>query len=219
MLHGFRYPLSARDLLEFCHPDESSPFHRPFRHSGGVVAANGFLAILCHRGYWLDSDYDEAPPEAAQRLAAFDFQQVAAFQPADWFPMDGIETAIRSAIGYLSPWLGTAPNASPVWRVGDVAARASILHLAARLPRAECAWERGKGPLWIRFSGGMGAVARNPKHTTWSREFFADRIDPLTRETRRASSAPRPSIRFSMPGIWPPPDLSDSDHDHNTHHP
>lgn len=213
MLHGFRYPLTSADIAAFCHPDESSPFHRPFRLAGTIAAANGFMVIRCHRGQWMDSDFPEASPETLQRLAGFQWEKVPAFPADRWFPLDEVETQIRQRAPGLSPWLGLRCNASPVWKVGDVPVRVTFLHLAARLPRAECAWERGTGPLWFRFSGGMGAIARDTKLVRWGREIFADREDWLTGETLKPSAAPKPIVRATPPPTfanWPPPDTSDA---------
>lgn len=211
MLPGFRYPLTPAALAEFCHPDELSPFHHPFRHDGAVFAANGFLVLRCHRGHWLESDFHAAPPEAVQRLASFDWSKVAAIPPDRWFPLDSIETEIRQRFGTLSPWLGTRCNASPVWKLGAVPVRVSFLHLAARLPRAECAWEENAGPLWLRFSGGMGAIARDKRLDRWSREVWPTRTDKLTGARIKPSPAQTPSIRFPSPTMadWPPPEPLD----------
>lgn len=210
MLHGFSYPLAPADLDHFCHPDPFSPFHRPFRMGPAIAAANGYIVILAHRGRWLDREFPAAAPEALERLQGFKFEVVPTIPESRWFSLEAAAAELRQRLAGHIPWLGLRCNATPVWKVGHVPVRASFLQLAARLPRAECAWLMDRGPLWLRFSGGMGAIARDERLTRWSRELWQDHIDFLTGEKviPRAKRPPKPC--FPMPGNpWPPPEPID----------
>lgn len=209
MKSDFPYPLPEYALDEFCRPESGHVFSQPKRHDGDICAGNGYVMIRAHRGRWIDDEFPEASSEFLMRMARIPwarYQMIPSTAFREIAPIRG-SIASRGTIGF---WMdGTAKvNPSPVWRVGRPLVRLSLLQLIARLPRVEVAWtDDADSPLWFRFTGGIGAVAYDSRLTLASYSIFQPQADPLTGETMRRQTIPKPS--FSLPG-WPPADSADT---------
>lgn len=158
MKRGFPYPLPIECLGEFVHPDLNHEFASPSRHGDEVIAANGYVVIRATRGRWLDADFSEASAGFMARVDALPWSHAREMKEDKWKFLDGAKRFItaRARLGMFS---GTRVAASPVWLVGDVLVRLSVLQAVALLPRVEVAWTDRALPLWFRFSGGIGAIA------------------------------------------------------------
>lgn len=158
MKKGYSYPLPEEALAEFCHPERSHIFGAPARMGREVVAANGYVVLRASRGRWIDADYPEAHSEFVKRVEALPWVHMEATAESKWVDLERVKTKI-CARPRLGMWSGTRVGASPVWLVGDVLCRLSVLQLVALLPRVQVAWSDRALPLWFRFSGGVGAIA------------------------------------------------------------
>ena len=171
------YPLPFEDLSLFCHPVAGHVFSRPrLGAEREVLVANGHLALRCHRGSWLDTDFLRADEEFLTRFhhAKLPWGIHRSLPDNEWRALDDVRGHIyrsapvapwRSASGLHAPVNGrTALSPTPVWRVGSASpVRLSFLQLIARLPRCEVyIGEQGSGsPLLFRFGGGVGIIAEN----------------------------------------------------------
>ncbi len=204
----FPYPLPEAALEEFCHPAAVLPFARPVRVESEIVAGNGYVMVRCHRGRWLDSEFPPASPELLARLGRIPWARYQLIPDFSWRDLAEVRGLIdrRGNLGFWKS--GTARvNPSPVWRVGSVMVRLSLLQLIARLPRVAVAWTGdADSPLWFRFAGGRGAIAHDRRLTLASFEIFQPVRDVLTGLEVRRDTRAKPS--FSLPG-WPPVDHSD----------
>lgn len=213
---AFRYPLPADALRMFCHPAARSGLSVPMRMGAEIVAANGYLAIRCNRGAWMDADFPEAWTDFKTRVEKLPWARWDALKD-DWRALDEVRGTLfryaeigvwldqRNVVGKLAP--------SPVvWACGGIPVRLSMLQLISRLPRCEVytgPCDRSD-PLWFRFSGGRGVIARDVKLTQAPAftVFEPMRDDRGQRIERRKTPAPR----FEQPGMnWPPVDMTDAD--------
>lgn len=207
MKDSFPYPV-PRDAVEmFCHPADASGLSRAMRYDREILAANGYVAIRVERGGWLDREFPAASAEFLGRIGKLPW---AAFprECKKWQSLDMLagKMGLRGGIGL---WLNGRLAPTPIWLVGAVKVRLSILQLVARLPRAEVNWTDSRtSPLWFRFSGGMGAIAADP--ALWEPgkgvafRVWEDQADPLGGGlmARRTGQG---TVRLSQPGVnWPP---------------
>lgn len=210
MKESFPYPLPEYALGEFCSPVAGSVFDAPARVGSEIVAANGFLAIRAHRGGWIDSEFAEARPEFVTRFGKLPWGRWDGLGD-DWRTLDRQTMMRRGEIGL---WLKGKPAPSPVWRVGNVQVRLSMLQLIARLPRAEVQWTGDRDtPLFFRFSGGRGMVARDERLALWSYALFQPTVDPLTGDVVKSASGAKPNFGTPPPpepalDDWPPVDAT-----------
>lgn len=209
MRHSFKYPLPETALVEFSHPVPSHQFARPARHDGEIIAANGYVVLRAHRGAWMDRDFPEASQEALERLGKLPWGQWPRIAgSAEWEPLDAQSGRIYDH-AMISPFLLGKIAPSPVVCVAEVPVRLSLLQLVARLPRAEVYTGPSdrEHPLWFRFSGGRGCIARDPSlKSRFSWTIFAPRYDVL--HGTRIPKKTGPTLGFKDPN-WPPPDLSE----------
>lgn len=178
----FPYPINAEALEEFTHP-EQDVFSRPRRHNGEMLAANGYVALRAHKGFWNDQDYPEAGEAFLSRFNCIPWGYMDRLQPDKWRELD----PVRGTIYRYHPiklWKFDREgrpsghrNASPVWRVGGCLVRLSALQLVAKLPRVEVytGSTDARRPLWFRFNGGVGAIAYDRRLMFHSFELFGNR--------------------------------------------
>ena len=209
MRHAHRYPLSADVLPAYCHPAENHPLHHPARLGREILAGNGYIALRIHRGGWIDSEFSEAGPAFLARFEKLPWHRFSAAVDGPWRALDEQRGKIfdKAPIGL---WLAGKCAPSPVWSVNEIPVRLSHIQAIAMLPRCEIsvarAWETD--PLWFRFSGGHGCIARDPRLTITSGNLFAPARDPLTDERMEHRRA---AIRWPQPGVnWPPPEPTDT---------
>jgi hypothetical protein len=209
MRNAFPYPLPATALEEFRHPEDWHGLRHIVRHGDEVLAGNGYVAIRCERGRWLDADFREAPGQFLERFGKLPWH---AFPRGCelWRPLADVASVLneRAAHGL---WLRGRLAPSPVWRVGGVLVRLSMLQLVARLPRAEVNWtDHPESPLWFRFSGGHGLIARDARLTLESRAIFQPREDVLSGGLEKRKAAPGTLRLQHGPGWnWPPVDKTE----------
>jgi len=190
MSKPFPYPLPAKHLREFCHPCDWHLFHEPRRYGGEVLVANGYVAIRARTGLWLDADHGAASADFVSRWGKLPWGRLDQL-PDDWRELDGHRgTIYRSAQVHL--WQDDRLAPTPVWAVNEVKVRLSLLQLVARLPRCEIYVGRPNAddPLWFRFSGGIGLIARDPRLSLHSYEIFGPQRDLWSGE-RVAKRGPR----------------------------
>lgn len=205
--HSFRYPLPQAALAEFVHPAPWHRFARYWRHDGEILAANGYVAIRAHRGAWLDREIPAASAEFLGRFGKLPWthwEQVAGKRT--WEKLDDESLRIWGH-PRLGLWLNEKVAPSPVVCVNEVRVRLSVLQLVAMLPRAEV-WAGPldrEHPLWFRFSGGRGCIARDAMLTARPiMHLFAPRHDVFdgTRLDKADPGRAR-GLDFSMKD-WPP---------------
>ena len=208
MRDNFPYPVPPEVLEAFRHVKAGHDFEFPRRVGLEVVAANGYAAIRCQRGRWLDAEYEEAGGPFLYRLGGIPWDRFGRLEDWRWKSLDGIRAAMF-AHGVHGFWIEGKErvNPCPVWRVGDVVVRLSLLQLVGRLPRAEVAWTGDSdSPLWFRFSGGRGAIAPDKRLRTWGFAVLQPGINPLTRERDR--DGPKRVFQGLAPSgtmkNWPP---------------
>lgn len=210
MTTAYPYPLPAYALTEFCHPGEWHLFHHPRRHDREILAGNGYIALRCHRGAWLDSEYQPASAEFLSRWGKLPWSRWDELSKANtWGRLDDQRGRIFQT-ARIGVWLHERPNASPVWSVNEVLVRLSMLQAVATLPRVEIYTGRlfDSDPLWFRFSGGCGALARDKRLTFARTKIFEPRRSVLDGQRM---DGPRGIVRFTQPGVnWPPADLSET---------
>lgn len=211
MKESFSYPISREALEMFCHPVEATGLSRAARWEREILAANGYAAIRVQRGSWLDSEFPAASAEYLGRIGKLPW---LAFPGArnGWRSLADVASSLglRGGIGL---WLNDRLAPSPVWLVGGCRVRLSLLQLVARLPRVEVYAEEDRScPLWFRFSGGLGAIAADPR--LWEAgqgvafSIFQPTMDVLGGGTMKRGSGG--TLRLAQPGVnWPPVDESD----------
>ena len=202
----FSNPLPEPALDAFCHPSPTSLFSRPARGDRELLAANGYMAIRAHRGAWLENEHPPASEKFLQRFNRLPWGTFETLNPDDWRDLAVVQPHMRKH-GPLAVWRDTAPqlHPSPVWRVGDVLVRLSMLQLLARLPRCEVAWTHRGGPLWFRCTGARGCIAQDRgllDRNLSSFDIFQPSFDRLSR-TLRKNPAPKPRGNLAPP---PPPE-------------
>lgn len=213
---AFKYPLPAEVLDLFCHPHSRHQLSRPMRMDGDVVAANGYVAIRCNRGAWIDSEFPEAGADFRARIGKIPWHLMEA-RKDDWRALDNVRgTLFRyAAIGLWKEDPRERGRLTPspvVWVGGGILVRLSMLQLIARLPRCEiyigpCI---STDPLWCRFSGGRGVIARDAKLAGGSSfRLFEPRRDCLTGEritTRKIDPKASGKSAPAEPTLedWPP---------------
>lgn len=212
MRRNFPYPIPATALDEFRHPAAGHVLNPAVRYAGDILAGNGYVAVRARRGRWIDEEY---PPASSEYLARFEKLPWNRFQSLqdDWRLLDDQSGRIfgRGQIGFwLEVKTGWTVNASPVWRVNDsVLVRLSLLQLLARLPRCEAytGAQDCEEPLFFRFSGGIGIVARDKRLTLSSGNLFPPARDCFTGARMRKKTVPKylPPINPN----WPPADMSE----------
>lgn len=171
---GYPYPLHLGALQDFCHPRDGHVFYRPAWADGHALAANSYIALRVARGYWLEADFETASADFERRFNGLPWARLAGL-PDDWRAFDEIRGQLYrdapvhswTAAGICAP--------SRVWRVnGSFLARLSHLQMLARLPRCEvyCGLTDADAPLMVRFAGGGGMLANDPKLTVASFSIF-----------------------------------------------
>lgn len=207
MNHAYPYPLPEHALADFCHPQDWHLLHKPRRWDGCLVAANGYLAIKANRGAWIEEEFPLATAEFIGRIGKLPW---ARFPMDDtWRPLDN-QRGVVFRYARHGLWLHGRLAPSPVWAVNEVRVRLSLLQQVAMLPRCEVFTGKQdiEDPLWFRFSGGMGIIARDPNLTMHSFELFGPERDLWSGERVKRSYSPRPT--FAQPGRnWPPVDTSE----------
>ncbi len=219
-MSDFPYPLPQYALAEFCGTRAGFLLSAPVRQEREILAGNGYLAIRCHRGGWIDHEFAAA---SASYLARFEALPWGRWEQLgdDWRALDLGSLCRRGRIDY---WINHRPAPSPVWRVGSAVVRLSMLQQVARLPRCEVNWTPDQDtPLFFRFSGGRGMIARDARLTLWSYALFQPRVDCLSGELRRTAPArmarmagnlAKPSPEEPRIEDWPPAYLEDSMDEH-----
>jgi len=208
---GFPFPLPRHALGEFCHPAAGSVFDRPRFHEGYTWTGNTHLALKISKGNWMDGEIESAEdaPEFLKRIRKLDWN--APFDRPEWSLLEEVAPRLfgRKAIGL---WLNGKTNASPVVMVGGrFRARLSVLQLVSRLPRVEVYTGPAdrSAPLWLRFSGGCGVIARASSldNTPPAFAIFEPRRDG---ETGERVERPRNAFQgLESVGNWPPPEPVD----------
>lgn len=201
----FPYPLQIGVMEHFCRPSPGHLLAMPRWHLGNVLAATGWFAIRVTRGLWM-RDGSDFPPADAPFLARFNRLPWDTFgkiipRENDW---QALQDARLFRHGPLATWLDGRPSPSPVWRVAENhLVRLSHLQLIGRLPRCQVftgSMDRD-APLFFRFSGGMGIIARDENLTSPSQCIFTPgRHHDGALMARQL--VPAPSL--SLPN-WPPP--------------
>lgn len=213
MRKGFPFPLPESALAEFCHPLEASGLSIPMRMGDEIVAANGYMAIRCRRGAWIDAEFPEAWTDFRARVEKLRWKRLAHVMENSeaWDALDRLRGTLGRH-GHLGIWNGGRIQACPIWRVRDAVVRLSMLQLVARLPRAEVFTGPQDLPddgMLFRFSGGCGIVARDARLTHGTFEIFQpgrDVLDSSRVMERRRGPAPR----LVQPGVnWPPVDMTE----------
>jgi hypothetical protein len=198
----FPYPLRLEDLGEFTHRAAGHELGRAFHKDGMAYAGNGYLAIRCHRGMWMASDFEPAKPEADERICSLPWHRFETF-PQQWVELSTITgTIFRYApVGVWDKRNRISP--SPVWRIAEnYLVRLSLLQLIALLPKCEVF----TGPtdrnahMPFRFSGGIGFIAYDDRLTIASKEILNPQRCPL--DGHVLDRSPRPT--FKMFKDWPP---------------
>lgn len=205
------FPLPHHALAEFCHPSPASPFHEPRQQGRETIVANGHLALRITKGNWFDSDIPPAEdaPEFLERIGKLDF--AAPFTSPHWQPLEDVAPRLF-AHGSISLWLNGKRAPSPVVFVaGRFRARLAVLQLVSRLPRAEI--HTGPAdpskPLWFRFSGGSGLIARDRNLDTCGPAFAIFEPERCLYTDARLERRQR-FQGLEMPGNpWPPPEPID----------
>lgn len=221
MKKGFPFPLPESALAEFCHPDERHTLARPMRAGREILAGNGYMAIRCRKGNWIDREFPEADRYFLERFDKLPWHRFAELTASDaWDALDTVRGPM-SRHGALAVWNGTKTQACPIWRVRDHVVRLSFLQLVARLPRAEVFTgpaSRADG-MFFRFSGGVGIVANDARLTHGTFEIFqpsADVFDSGRLIERNRTARP---VRLTQPGVnWPPVDLTDAEEGNGATH-
>ena len=208
-MHSFPHPIQIGVMDHFCRPLPEHVLAYPRWHQGNVLAASGWFAIRATRGLWM-RDGTDFPAADAPFLTRFNklpwhrFEKLTVDE-TNWQPL---HDARLFRHGPLALWLNGRPSPSPVWRVAEKhLVRLSHLQLAGRLPRCEIFTGPAdrEDPLFFRFSGGTGIIARDETLTSPSHSVFTPhRHHDGTRMRRRL--VPAPSL--ALPN-WPPPPCDD----------
>jgi hypothetical protein len=193
----------------FCHPAEWHDFAKPARHEGEIIAGNGYLCLRAHRGGWIDHEIPPALPDFLERIRKIPWSRFDSIKDASWRSLGDVRAQLFDRAP-IAPWNGHRMAPTPIWLVDEIPVRLSLLQLISRLPRCEVATglTNSCDPLFFRFSGGRGAIARDPKLCLASFQIFAPQRDIFTgdRQERRQGSV----MRLTQPGVnWPPPDCAD----------
>jgi len=209
MRDSWPYPLPQSALKEFCHPLESHDFANPARHEGEIIAGNGYLCLRAHRGAWLDSEIEPASPDFLERISKIPWTRFSGIQDAAWRSIGDVRGTLFER-GTIAPWLAGKMAPTPIWLVDEIPVRLSLLQLISRLPRCEVSTGQtdSEDPLFFRFSGGRGAIARDARLKLASYRIFQPSRDIFTgdRQERRQGTV----MRLTQPGVnWPPPDCAD----------
>lgn len=211
---NFPYPLPEHALAHFCHPQPGHDFAKAVRVDGEIWAGNGYVMLRAEKGRWIDAEIPKAGDGFLTRAAKLPWGRWDTLQAPEWRDLSDIRALIfarGNQLVWTGPPLAPYMAPTPIWRVGDVLCRLSLLQLIAKLPR--CAVYAGEqdrhDPLWFRFSGGRGAVAYDNRLTMASFSILQPSRDCLT-GSRNARQA-RPFLGMAQPNsTWPPPDLSES---------
>lgn len=211
MKQSHPYPLPLHALDDFRHPAEWHLFHHSRLHAGEVLAGNGYVALRATKGAWLDSDHQPATAEYLGRFSKLPWARWGQLVD-DWRPLDAHRGRIfeRAQHGL---WLDGRLAPSPVWAVNEIRVRLSLLQVVARLPRAEvyCGSWNADDPLWFRFSGGIGLIARDARLTMHSFEIYGPARDSWNGERLRPQK--QAAVRFRGAGSmanWPPAEPTES---------
>jgi hypothetical protein len=210
------YPVQAAHLEAFTHPAEASAWHRIRSWDGGLILGNGWLALRVHRGAFDLADYPAASAEFLSRWGKIPWTRWGTLAASTaWRATHDVagEVFKRPFEMWLDSTGTRAP--SPTWSVASIPVPANLFQALARLPRCEVFTGAvdPTDPLWFRFSGGCGALARARAvaATGISRSFFQPRRCSLTGDTLRDAPTPPPAAARPastplgrLPG-WPPP--------------
>lgn len=217
-MKNFPRLLTTEDLAEFRHPAEWHALHRAVRSGREILAGNGYIAIRVERGGWLDSEFPEASAEMLGRFGKLGWSRFPR-TGENWKSLDSVRMQMFSH-GPIGFWLGDRVAPTPVWRVAnEINVRLSLLQLISRLARIEV-WvgtTSGVDPLWFRFSGGMGCIARDARIQPGAYQGRPFMIFSRTRDVFAGEELPHHRgpgdgrVRLQIPGSnWPPPDTSEA---------
>lgn len=211
---AFPYPLPLEALEDFCHPVAGSVFAKPRKHEGETLVGNTHLALRIRKGTWLDSEISAAEESAefVRRMGGLDWN--APFESPEWRYLADVKARLfPKGSAPVGLWLEGKTGPSPVVMVaGRFRARLSVLQLVARLPRVEVytgAADPTK-PLWLRFSGGYGLIARHAALDVTPPSFSI--FEPQRHhETGEVLRRPPKAFQGLKPSgsPWPPVDTSD----------
>lgn len=179
--------------------------------SNETIAANGLVCLRVNIGRWLAGEFPAASAEFMARIERLPWGRFGTLPVDGWHDLElaRIAARTRGQIAMRHP-VNRAVMASPVWRVGPVAVRLSVLMAVAKLPRVEMTWDDDReSPIFFRFSGGRGIIAAD--RTLWgtvpARSIHQGQTDRLSGQHARAKPAtPKPS--WTLPN-WPPVDHSE----------
>jgi hypothetical protein len=148
-------------------------------------------------------------PYFLERIRKIPWSRFDSIKDASWRSLGDVRAQLFDRAP-IAPWNGHRMAPTPIWLVDEIPVRLSLLQLISRLPRCEVATglTNSCDPLFFRFSGGRGAIARDPKLCLASFQIFAPQRDIFTgdRQERRQGSV----MRLTQPGVnWPPPDCAD----------
>jgi hypothetical protein len=214
MNEDFGYPLPECALAEFC-CRKPGALARPMRHAGEMIAANGYVALRAYRGSWLEREHPEATPEFLARVNALPWERYKALAADDWRALADVRALLYKRGRMAMLRTGTARLApSPVWRVGSVLVRLTLLQLIDRLPRCEV-WAGAAAPgdpLWFRFTGGRGAIAADARLKESSFSIFQPVFNEWTGqfEKFRPGNAGKVCLPIPYKTPWPPADTSET---------
>jgi hypothetical protein len=210
-MKSYPYPIPTEAIEEFTVPVRGHLLSRPMQADGETIAGNGFVCVRCHIGRWLTGEYPAADAAFLARVDGLPWGRFPCVGSAGWHDLGAVVVAARSRgqIAMRHPETGKV-QASPVWRVGPVAVRLSVLMAVAKLPRVEVTWDDDReSSMFFRFSGGRGIIAAD--RTLWgtvpARAIYQGHTDRLTGcHDSTAPGMPKPS--WTLPN-WPPVDYSE----------
>jgi hypothetical protein len=181
----YPFPLPESALRDFCHPRKSDILSKPWRDGRNLFAANGHIALRASRGAWIDDEFDDIPQDVNERLQALPWSRLEdRLHDKNWKLLDNVANMLfrypQRPLFYQSNGK-TLVNPCPTWMLGNTLVKLSVIQMVARLPRAEAFIKHGQrnGPIYIRYSGGVGIIAGNPNLKEHSIQLYAPKYDPL----------------------------------------
>ncbi len=223
MASDFPHPIDLGTLEAFTHPHRDHPLHHPLPAVPVTYAGNGYIALRCHRGLWIATDFPVPAEPTLKRL-----------QDLPWTLFDKTsDTARWQALHHARPALSKTGPTGIVIVAERYLIRRTHLQLIARLPRAEILTHGGhEDTMAFRFSGGTGLIPRDlriagpPRTSPFTRPHDL-RIFDLPREhydgvTLNGAPPLPPKLREALTQQgrkqwnaqrqrtgWPPPDPTD----------
>lgn len=210
-MKSYPYPIPPDALDEFSSGVPGHVFEKPMEYDGETIAANGLVCIRCQIGRWLSGEHPQATGDFLKRIDKLNWGAFPALREDLWHDLElvRIHARGRGQIAMRHPTSGNVQS-SPIWKLGPVPARLSVLQAVAKLPRVEVQWMDDRdSAIYFRFSGGRGIIAadRSLAGTTPARSMFQDRKHDYTGTMERSRKQTTPRRSYSLPG-WPPADLS-----------